>query len=151
MKKKTLRSIALIIALTLVLSVAAIAAENASEYIAVTNAWITRDGNTVEVNFYVIGTGTMDMIGVKYVYLYEKTGNTWHLVETYDYTDPQYAADMMNYNSSAKAAYLPYSGSASKSYYADCRFYAEKDGGSDTIQQNTPTSHGSTPSPSPNP
>lgn len=142
MKKRILRIVAMVVILTLVLSTLAFASMNASEYIAATNAWITRSGNTVKVNFSIVGTGTMDKIGVKYIYLYEKTGNTWYLVKTFDYTDSQYASDMMNYNSGAKAAYLSYSGSASKSYYADCRFYAEKNGGSDTIPQNTPTSHG---------
>ena len=146
MRKKTLRIVALIVALTLLLSTAAFAAVNASDYIAVTNAWITRDGNTVEVNFWIIGTGTMDQIGVKYIYLYEKTGNTWYWVKTFSYTDPLYT-NMMDTNTGTHATYVTYSGSASKSYYASCRFYAEKDGGSDTIPQNTPTSHGTTPSP----
>lgn len=139
MKRKTLRIIALVVALMLMLSVAASAAVNASDYIAATSAWITRDGNTVKVNFYIIGTDTMDKIGVKYVYLYESTDNGWILVKTFSYTDSLYAADMMNSNSSFKAAYLPYYyGSANKTYFADCRFYAEKNGGSDTIPQNTP-------------
>lgn len=145
MRKRSIRIFALILALILILSTTAFAGVNSSAYIAVTSAWITREGNTVKVNFYVIGRDTMDLIGVKYVYLYELNGNTWSLVKTFDYTDPIYAASMMNTNSSAKAAYLPYSGSSAKSYYADCRFYAEKDGGSDTIPQNTPTSYGTNP------
>ena len=145
MRKKTLRIIALIIVLTLVISSAAFAAVNASEYIAITSAWITRDGNSVNVNFYIVGTDTMDMIGVKNVFLYELNGNTWSLVKTFNYTNPVYAATMVNYNSGAKAAYLSYSGSSSKTYFADCRFYAEKDGGSDTIPQDTPTSYGTMP------
>lgn len=147
MKKKTLRIIALILVFTLVFSTAAFASVNASDYIAITSAWITRDGNTVKVNFYIVGTDTMDMIGVKQVYLYELNGYTWSLVKTFDYTNPQYTAAMVNYNSGAKAAYLPYYGSATKSYFADCRFYAEKNGGSDTIQQDTPTSIGYPPGP----
>ena len=146
MRKKTIRIIALIIVLTMLLSTAVFASMNASAYIAATSAWITRDGNTVKVNFYIVGTDAMDQIGVKYIYLYAKTGNTWYLVKTFRYTDPLYAY-IMDTNTSAHAAYVTYSGSASKSYYADCRFYAEKDGGSDTIQQNTPTSHGTTPTP----
>ena len=67
MNKKTIRIIALFFVLTLLLSTAAFAAMNASEYIAMTNAWITRSGNTVEVNFSIVGTGNMDKIGVKYV------------------------------------------------------------------------------------
>lgn len=147
MRKRTLRLFTLIIVCVLMLSSVAFAAMNASEYINVTSAWITRDGNTVKVNFYIIGTGQMDMIGVKQVYLYELNGYTWSLVKTFDYTDPQYTATMVNYNSGAKAAYLPYYGSAAKSYFADCRFYAEKNGGSDTIQQDTPTSIGYPPGP----
>ncbi len=143
MKKRTLRTIALILVLTLVLSVAVFAAVTASEYIAITSAWITRDGNTVKVNFYIVGTGTMDQIGEKKVYLYEKNGNAWNLVKSFDYTDPQYASTMMASSTTAKVGNLTYSGSATKNYYADCRFYAEKDGGSDTIQQDTPTSYGS--------
>lgn len=145
MKIKYLRILMLFLALVMILSMAALAAVTESDYIAATSAWITRDSNTVKVNFYIVGTGTMDKIGVKNIYLYEKNGNTWSLVKTFDYTDSVYAADMMNTNSTAKAAYLSYSGSATKSYYAICRFYAEKNGGSDTIQQNTPTSYGSTP------
>ena len=86
MRKNTVRVIAFIIVLMLLLTTAAFAAVEASEYIAATSAWITRDGNTVKVNFYIVGTNMMDQIGVKYIYLYEKTGNAWYLVETYGMT-----------------------------------------------------------------
>ena len=142
MKKRCLRILVLVIAMALIMSMVAFAAMTESDYIAATSAWITRSGNTVEVNFSIVGTGMMDKIGVKYVYLYEKNGNSWDLVKTFAYTNSQYASTMMDSSSSGHAGYLSYSGSASKSYYADCRFYAEKNGGSDTIQQNTPTSHG---------
>lgn len=138
MRKKTIRIIAFLVVLTLLLSTAAFAAINASEYITMTNAWITRNGNTVKVNFTIVGTDTMDQIGVKYVYLYEKNGNTWSLVKTFAYTNSQYAATMMASSVAVHAGYLSYAGSANKQYYADCRFYAEKDGGSDTIPQETP-------------
>jgi hypothetical protein len=138
MRKKTLRMIALIVALTLLLTTAAFAAMEASAYINVTNAWIERDGNTVEVDFYIIGAGTMDQIGVKYIYLYEKNGYTWNLVKTYAYTDPLYASTLMASSIHAHAGYVTYSGSSNKQYYASCRFYAEKDGGSDTYPQDTP-------------
>ena len=142
MRKRTFRIITLIVVMTLLLSTAAFAAMNASEYIAATNPWITRSGNTVEVNFSIVGTSTMDKIGVKYVYLYEKNGNCWDLVKTFAYTNSLYEDIMMDADISGHAGYLSYSGSASKNYYADCRFYAEKNGGSDTIQQDTPTSYG---------
>lgn len=147
MRKKTLRLIVLIIVLTMLLSTVAFASQNASAYIAATSAWITRDGNTVEVDFWIVGTDTMDQIGVKYIYLYEKNGYSWNLVKSFAYTDPIYSATLMDSNTGAHAGYVTYSGSAYKNYYADCRFYAEKGGGSDTIQQYTPTSHGTTPTP----
>ena len=84
MKKRIIRTIALILTLTMILSTAALAAINASAYITATNAWITRNGNTVKVNFSIVGNGTMDKIGVKYIYLYERNGNSWNLVETFD-------------------------------------------------------------------
>lgn len=147
MRKNVLHTITLVIALMLLFSTAAYAAVNASEYINATSAWITRNGNDVKVNFFIVGTNTMDKIGVKYIYLYEKNGNVWSLVETYDYTDPSYTSIMMGTSTGIKSGHVTYSGSASKSYFASCQFYAEKDGGSDTISQNTPTSHGSTPTP----
>ena len=51
---------------------------------------------------------------------------------------------MMNMNSDAKAAFLSNDGSSVKSCYAIFRFYAEKNGGRDTIRQNAPTSYVST-------
>ena len=137
MKKRTIRIIAIIFALTLILSTVAFAAMNASAYINATSAWIERDGNTVEVDFFIVGTDTMDQIGVKYIYLYEQTDYGWRLVKTFAYTNPLYT-NMMDSNTCGHASYVTYTGSASKSYYADCRFYAEKDGGSDTYQQYTP-------------
>lgn len=137
MNKKVLRATALIVMLTLLLTTAAFAAMEASEYINSTGAWITRSGNTVKVNFTIVGTDTMDQIGLKYVYLYEKNGNTWSLVKTFAYTNSQYASTMMASSIAAHSGNLQYSGSANKQYYADCRFYAEKDGGSDTFQQYT--------------
>ncbi len=145
MKKNAIRLIALCLILTLILPTVAFAAVTASEYITVTNAWITRDGDNVKVNFYIVGTNTMDKIGVKYIYLYEKNGNTWRVVETFDYTDPLYASAMMDTNSGAHSGHVTYTGDATKKYFADCRFYAEKDGGSDTFQQDTPVSYGTSP------
>ena len=136
MKKNTVRIITLVLVLVLALSTAAFAAVNASEYINATSAWISRDGNTVKVNFSIIGTDIMDQIGVKYVFLYENNGNIWSLKKIFNYSDPLYAAVMMDANTAMHSGNVSYSGSADKQYYASCWFYAEKSGGSDTIQQN---------------
>ena len=99
---------------------------------------ITKSGNTINVVFEINGRNIMDKIGVTTIYLYEKTGNTWYLVKTFDYTNPLYAADMMGYNTSTKYDSVSYSGNGSKDYYATVYFYAERNGGSDTYVQDTP-------------
>ena len=136
MNRKALRIISIIVIMAILVSTVAYAAMEASEYIAVTSAGIVLNGDTVSVNFYIVGTDTMDLIGLKYIYLYELNGSTWSLVKTYSYTNPIYAATLMVSNSSSNAGSVQYSGSAGKQYYALCWFYAEKDGGHDIIPQN---------------
>ena len=136
MKKRVVRLIALILVFLLMLSNVAFAAMNASEYINVASAWITLDGNTVKVHFCVIGTDTMDQIGVKYIYLYEKNGITWSLKQIFNYTDPLYSAAMMDANTTLHSGNVSYLGSATNEYYASCWSYAEKNGGSDMVQHN---------------
>lgn len=144
MKQRVIRSFSFILVLALLISTAAFAAETSSLYIAATNAYITRSGDDVNVYFYIVGRNFMDIIGATKIYLYEQNGTTWSLVKTFDSDDSQYTLDMIGTNTSIKSSHVTYTeGSASKNYYAIVRFYAEKDGGSDTIPQNTPTSYGS--------
>ncbi len=138
MAKRTIRFIALCLLLSLILSFAALAAIESSAYIAYTAAVITKSGNTINVVFEIDGRNIMDKIGVTTIYIYEKTGNTWYLVKTFDYTNPLYAADMMAYNTGIKYDSVSYSGNGSKDYYANVNFYAERNGGYDTYSQNTP-------------
>ncbi len=138
MAKKTVRIIALFLLLSLLLSFAAFAVMNSSAYIAYTAAVITKSGNTINVVFEFNGRNIMDKIGVTTIDLYEKDGNTWSLVKTFDYTDSLYAADMMAYNASIKYDSVSYSGNGSKDYFATVYFYAERNGGYDTYSQNTP-------------
>ena len=136
MRKKCVQVVVLAIVLTLLISTVASAAMESSDYISATSAGIIRNGNTVTVNFYIAGVGMMDLIGVKYIYLYEKNGLNWSLVKTFDYTDPLYATAMMQSNTNTKNGSVSYTGSAGKQYLASCWFYAEKDGGSDTFPHN---------------
>lgn len=136
MKKKIVRIIAIVLTCLFMLSTVAFAAINASEYISATSAWITLDGNTVKVHFSIIGADIMDQIGVKYIYLYEKNGITWSLKKAFNYNDVLYASTMMTTNTAMHSGNVSYAGSADKQYYATCWFYAEKNGGSDTITQN---------------
>ena len=145
MKKSIIRSVSLALVLILILSSVVLAAETASAYIAATNAYIIRSGDDVTVYFYIVGKGMMDQIGAKKILLYERVGdgNTWLLVKTFNSTDSQYASALLSTNASAKSSSVTYTeGSATKDYYAIVKFYAEKEGGGDTIPQNTPTSYG---------
>ena len=75
----------------------------------------------------------MNEIGVSEIRLFEKTGNIWSRVYTFDSDDPTYTSSMLSYNTSAKGDYVTYSGSANKDYLAILYFYAADDDGSDTI------------------
>ena len=145
MNKKAFRVFFVAIILTLLFSTGSYASQTSSEYIAITNAYITRSGDDVNVYFYIVGCDIhMDKIGATKIFLYEQNGTTWSRVITFDSDDSQYTSAMLGTNTGIKSSHVTYTeGSASKNYYAIVRFYAEKDGGSDTIPQDTPVSYGS--------
>lgn len=145
MKRRIICSISLILVFVFLFSTVSFAAETSSLYIAATNAYITRSGDDVNVYFYIVGCHTfMDRIGATKVYVYEQNGTTWSRVKTFDSDDSLYTSDMIDTNTGAMSSHVTYTeGSASKNYYAIVYFYAEKDGGSDTIPQDTPVSYGS--------
>ena len=134
MKKRAFRLSIIIIVLTLLLSSVAFATMDASQYLSFYAAYITKNGNTIKVNFQVEGTRIMDYVGVTEIYLYERanSNSSWTLVKTYLYTDPIYASAMMDSNTSYKDDYVSYSGNSSYQYVAYVTVYAEKDGGSDS-------------------
>lgn len=144
MKTKALRILTVVIILLTLLSTVAHASQTSSAYIAITNAYITRSGDDVNVYFYIVGRDFMDKIGATEIRIFEQNGTTWSRVKTFDSDDSQYTSDMININNYIKSSHVTYTeGSASKNYYAIVYFYAEKDGGSDTIPQDTPVSYGS--------
>lgn len=133
MKKKIIRVGSIILILCLVLTSYAFASTNSSAYIAYSNAHYTRTGNDVNIYFSVVGRGMMNEIGVSEIWLYEKNGNTWEWVYTFYASDSNYTADMLSYNTTAKADHVTYSGSSTKDYLAILYFYAADSNGSDTI------------------
>lgn len=134
MTKKTIKGIALILVLCFLLSTAAFAAIDSSAYISAMSGYITYSGNNVKVYFTVVGRHLMDEIGVSEILLYEKNGNIWSLVCDFESDNPNYTADMLNYNASSKADHVTYSGDSTKNYYAIIYFYAADANGSDTIE-----------------
>lgn len=134
MRKRIARIPALILALVLLLSTTSYATQKASYYLQYYNAYITKSGNTIKVNFEVQGTRIMDAVGVTEIYLYERENSTssWVLVQTYLSTNPSYTSTMIGTNTGLKFDYVSYSGSSTKQYMAYVTCYAEKDGGSDS-------------------
>ncbi len=134
MKRRAFRFSVIIIILALILSTAAFAAMEASQYLSAYSAYITKNGNTVKIHFDVEGTGAMDYIGATEIYLYEKTSSSgsWVLVQTYLSSNPLYAAAMLDSNASFKDDYVSYSGNSAYQYKAYVTVYAEKNGGSDS-------------------
>jgi hypothetical protein len=134
MKNSVIRISVIVVLLALLLSTVAFASMEASHYLSYYNAYISKTGNSVKVNFEVQGTGVMDNIGVTEIYLYEKTSTygSWTLVQTYLYTNPLYSDAMMDTNISYKDDYVSYSGNSSYQYKAYVTVYADKDGGSDS-------------------
>lgn len=134
MRKRIIRLLAIVIILALILSTTVFAAMDASQYLSYYNAYITKSGNTIKVNFEVHGTRGMDYIGATEIYLYEKTSSSgsWTLVQTYLSTDPTYTSSMIEINTTFKDDYVSYSGNSSYQYKAYVTVYAEKNGGSDS-------------------
>lgn len=134
MNKTLTRSLAFILVLCFLLSSVAFASTDSSAYIAIMSGYITYSGNNINVYFSIVGRHRMDEIGVSEILLYEQNGNTWSLVCDFEADNPAYTADMLSYNTSAKADHVTYSGSSTKNYYAILYFYAADSNGSDTIE-----------------
>ena len=133
MKRKNIQRIAIVLALCFLLSTVAVATVESSAYISAMSGYITYSGNDIKVYFTVVGRHNMSEIGVSEILLYEQNGNTWTRVCTFYADDPAYTADMLSYNTSAKADHVTYSGDSTKNYYAILYFYAADANGSDTI------------------
>lgn len=134
MRKRIAIFPALVLVLALILSTASYATQKASYYLQYYDAYITKSGNTIKVNFEVQGTSIMDAVGVTEIYLYERENSTssWILVQTYLSTNPNYTATMIGTNTGLKYGHVSYSGSSTKQYMAYVTCYAEKNGGSDS-------------------
>ncbi len=134
MKRMMIRCSVIILVLAVLLSTAAYATMDASNYLTYYNSYITKSGNTVKVYIDVVGTGIMDRIGATEIYLYERanSSSSWTLVQTYLSSDPAYTSAMIDTNASFKDDYVTYSGNSSYQYMAYVTVYAEKNGGSDS-------------------
>lgn len=134
MKKSSFRALLSLVIAVLLLGTVAYAIVESSLYLSSYAAYITKSGNTININYEVQGTRIMDKVGVTEIYLYEKVGTSgsWTLVATYLSSDPAYTSAMIGTNTGFKMDSVSYNGSSSNQYKAYVTVYAEKDGGSDS-------------------
>lgn len=135
-KSILLKITALCLIFTLGFPVSAVEADDpvmpiASYYLDSYNTYICDVGNgRIQIWFDVMGTGTMDEIGVLSIELYEVNSNgslTW--LKTYLHED---YSSMLATDDFYHCSYVSYQGSSSKTYKAQVCIWAGKNGSGDT-------------------
>lgn len=123
--RKMLKITSVIVVLSVVLSVAAFAAETrASEYFDNYTAYVTKlSGGSIKISFNVVGMDTMSMLGASVIKVYDSNDK---LVKTFTYTayPEMMGSNVMKYSNS-----VTYSGTAGESYYAVVTFFAKNSSG----------------------
>lgn len=129
-------ALCMIISLIFPISVSAATVETAqpyaSRYLSAYNTYICRvgTGGQIQVWFDVMGTGTMDEIGVLSIELYEVSSDgteTW--LKTFRHESN---SSMLIEDDWYHCSYVSYQGSSSKTYKAYVCIWAGKNGGGDT-------------------
>lgn len=137
-KSSILKVVAFCLVLALTLPTTAYAAEDiaaaprASYYLDSYNTYICRvgTGGQIQIWFDVMGTGTMDEIGVLSIELYEVSSDgteTW--LKTFRHESN---SSMLIEDDWYHCSYVSYQGSSSKTYKAYVCIWAGKNGGGDT-------------------
>ena len=129
---RAFRIAALLLAIVLLLSVGAMAAEpRSSLYLDSYSAYVYPAGwGKVQVWFEVDGISDMDEIGALEILVYESKDNeTWYWVDTYTYND---YPGMLGYNDYYHAGHIEYNGTIGRYYKAYVCVWAGKDGDGDT-------------------
>lgn len=135
----SIRFIALILVLTFIFPMSAMATEpRASYYLDAYSAYVYPAGwGKVQVWFNVDGTNYMDEIGALEIMLYESKDNeNWSWVDTFHYLD---YSDMLSYNNYYHTGHVEYSGTIGRYYKAYVCVWAGKDGDGDTRYFWTPS------------
>ena len=111
-------ALVLVIAMTLPLAVGAEAIQpRASAYLDYYETYIYPAGSgKVQIHYTVIGTGTIDELGVMRITLYESTNNSsWSWVKTFTSTG---TPSLMSYNDNYHSGHVTYQGVAGRYYKA---------------------------------
>lgn len=103
----------------------------ASNYLTSYSTYIcAMGGGEIQIWFEVMGTGTMDELGVLSIMLYESSDNTnWEYVDTFLHEDYE---SMLAEDDYFYCSYVPYDGTARKYYKAYVCIWAGKNGNGDT-------------------
>ena len=130
MRKSCSRICALLVALSIMLSVPALAnTYRASNQISSHDLTATATGGgTFEVYFSVHGTGTMTCLGAESLIVREKVGSVWKIVLTYDRDDE----GMTSTNDYVHRASLYYPGTSGTQYMVEATLFAENASGYDS-------------------
>lgn len=131
MSKRILKLISVILVIVFLVGapVYALAAEaRASAWFSGYGASVVASGSgKINIEFTVVGTGTMTKLGVSTIDIYKSNGT---FVKTISYTASGNGY-MMGYNTAFHSGSVPYSGVSGQKYYAVVTFYAKNSSGSD--------------------
>lgn len=137
MSKRILRSISVILVIVFLVSapVQALAAEaRASAWLSGYGASVVASGNgKINVEFRVVGTGTMTKLGASLIYIYKSDGTRVATISAATKGNEY----MMKSNTAFHSGSVPYSGVAGQKYYAVVTFFAKNSSGSDTRSYTT--------------
>lgn len=129
--KKGIRSISFLLVFILLLSSVSMAAAPEFDHTQESAYIINKSGSVVPtgngymtIQFSILGTGIMEMIGALHISLYKSNGT---LVKSYDYWN---YSSMMGYNDYVHYGTVSYHGVSGQSYYAVITFYARNSSGS---------------------
>lgn len=127
MKKFVSRGLAalLLLVFCFALSVPAGASVYASEYLSRFSGSITaRGGGVLKISYIVIGTKTLDELGISEIVVEKKIGSSWIEADTFTESDyPEFAAT----DSSSLEDYILYDGVAGIEYRAKITGYGNTD------------------------
>lgn len=114
---------------------APVADARASLYLDLYTGGVSKSGNTLTIDFYVVGTGMLDTIGASTIRIYESSNGTkWTLVETFNSST---TSSMVRSNYYVHDSLITYTCVSSRQYYAIITFYGADSKGSDSKNYTT--------------
>lgn len=98
MKRKRFISLLMTAVCIFLFAMPAFATTKASSQINNYNMTVTPSASTLNINFSIMGNNLMDKIGCESIYVYEKSGSRWALVDSWDEDDPGMSLSNTDFN-----------------------------------------------------